>query len=84
MKKIVITFLFALTVPCWAEASDTNARVSPQPETIIYDATEDFPLLNGGNVPFYKDIGNGALAIDARHHEYRNLFPKAELTFSGS
>lgn len=48
-----------------------------------YDARTDFPSLDSGDVPYYKDNNNGALAIDATIVENRNRFARASRTFDG-
>ncbi len=48
-----------------------------------YLAREHFPLLDEGDVPYYKDNRNDALAIDARKVEYRNRYARASRTFDG-
>lgn len=48
-----------------------------------YSAIEDFDNLEGGDVPFYVDNRNDALAIDARIVANRNRFARASRVFHG-
>ncbi|MDB4537596.1 LamG domain-containing protein, partial [Akkermansiaceae bacterium] len=49
----------------------------------VYDATEDFPDITSGAVPYYKDNGNDALAIAANVVANRTGFARASRTFDG-
>ncbi|MGJ8696582.1 MAG: hypothetical protein ACSHYF_09710 [Verrucomicrobiaceae bacterium] len=49
----------------------------------LYDARTDFPSIDGGDVPYYKDNGNGALAIAANVVANRTGFARASRTFEG-
>ncbi|MEO0795571.1 MAG: hypothetical protein AAFX93_10425 [Verrucomicrobiota bacterium] len=64
-----------------------NFQNAPESERsgsgIIYDATEDFSSINTGEVPYYVDNGNDALAINAGNTNYRDKFARAQLTFDG-
>ena len=52
-------------------------------DTVIYNAIEDFPVLDAGEVPYYVDQVRGALAVDASVVAYRDRFAKAEVVFDG-
>ncbi|MFC7335940.1 DUF5060 domain-containing protein [Haloferula chungangensis] len=49
----------------------------------IYDATTDFPDITSGDVPYYRDNGNDALAIAANVEANRVGFARASRTFDG-
>jgi hypothetical protein len=55
-----------------------------QPATYSYVARTDFPVLNAGEVPYYADNGNNALAIDASIVANRDKFARASHTFTGN
>lgn len=61
--------------------ADESARVLTSEYT--YAAVNDFSSITGGEVPYYKDNGNNALAINAGNTSYRDKFAKAALTFDG-
>lgn len=75
MKKLLLPMLIAAAPYCWADGH--------QHSNIILDATEDFKVLDTAKVPYYKDARNDSLAIDARVHDYRNLFAQASTEFKG-
>ncbi|MFK7856607.1 MAG: hypothetical protein AB8B79_21000 [Granulosicoccus sp.] len=51
-------------------------------DTLTYHATTDFPVIDAGEVPYYKDEPTrNALAIDAAIIENRNKFARAEVVF---
>jgi len=60
-----------------------SGLVTSTPE-YTYDATEDFPSYLSGDVPYYIDNGNDALAIDASNVSYRDRFARASRTFDGA
>lgn len=74
-----------------ASLRDTEVHDLRQGETLgllssprySYDATEDFPSLESGDIPYYRDIRNNALAIDASIVENRHRFARAARTFEG-
>lgn len=74
-----------------ASLPDSAARSTSLEETIslpagtlyTYHARSDFPTLEGGDVPYYKDNNNDALAIDATIVENRNSFARASRAFDG-
>ncbi len=51
--------------------------------TTVLNAIEDFPNRSAGDAPFYAETARGALAINAADPTLRNVFAKAETTFSG-
>ena len=53
--------------------------------TYNYQAVSDFPSLESGSVPYYRDTlgGLNVLAINAANEAYRDKFARAELDFSG-
>lgn len=65
-----------LTTP---ESAITGAGSS-----IIYRATGDFPEITGGDVDYYRDNGNDALAIAANIESNRVGFAQASRTFDGA
>ncbi|VGO22463.1 hypothetical protein SCARR_04546 [Pontiella sulfatireligans] len=70
-------------------ANGSTAQTSPESERVtaalyVYQATNDFPVINSGAVPYYKDNGNNALAINAANESYRDQWARAELIFDGS
>jgi hypothetical protein len=78
---VILLFSFALL----ATTINVFAATKKQANTslIVYDATEDFDKIDSGDVPYYIDRRNDALGIDARRHEYRALFARAQKTFEG-
>ncbi len=68
------------------ETTFNNASESDRqgaPETMVYAATTDFPIINSGEVPYYKDTARNALAIDAANTAYRGKFARAQTPFAG-
>ena len=70
------------------ENSNPNPNPDPDPDPDpnpgnVFDATSDFSNIAAGEVPYYKDNNNNALAIDAGNVNYRNKFARAEATFNG-
>jgi hypothetical protein len=53
-------------------------------ETIVYQALDDFPSTESGEVPYYVEDGRGTLAINASLEAYRDKFARATTTFSGA
>jgi len=53
--------------------------------TIEYQAITDFPAIDAGAVPYYRDLGDSrnVLAINAANDSYRDLFARATVTFDG-
>lgn len=74
MKRTLLPLIFT-ALPFVAVHAD---------DTIIYDAIDDFNIIDAGDVPYYQDERNDSLGIDARVLEYRNLFARATITFDGS
>jgi len=61
---------------------DTAQVVATIPGGYVLNAIRDFKTVSGGDfVPYYKDSGRGALAINASQH--KDKFAAAETTFSG-
>ncbi|VGO16085.1 hypothetical protein PDESU_04675 [Pontiella desulfatans] len=52
-------------------------------EEYVFNAVTDFPEIDQGEVPFYKDVEQKALAIDTSKTEHRNKWARASLVFSG-
>ncbi|OED34393.1 hypothetical protein AB833_32145 [Chromatiales bacterium (ex Bugula neritina AB1)] len=77
MKKI----FFAIAAACCSLGS-----ASLQAETLVYQAISDFPSIEDGVVPYYKDQANDrdALAINAGRPENRDLFARATAPFTGT
>ncbi|MDZ8117706.1 PKD domain-containing protein [Pontiella agarivorans] len=72
-----------------SSANGTTAQNAPESERIstesyVYEAVNDFPVITAGEVNYYKDNGNNALAINAATVSNRDKFARAETTFSGS
>ncbi|QBG46738.1 hypothetical protein EGM51_04750 [Verrucomicrobia bacterium S94] len=70
-------------------ANGSTAQNAPESERIstesyVYEAVNDFPEINAGEVNYYKDNGNNALAINAATVSNRGKFARAETVFSGS
>ena len=66
------------------ENSNPNPDPDPDPNPdLSFNATSDFSNITAGEVPYYKDTKNNALAIDASNVNYRNKFARAERTFNG-
>lgn len=82
MKRLCIPLVCLMANSVWA--AEANQAISPSAQSVTLDATEDFSVLNAGEVPYYIDKGNDALGIDARKIEYRNLFARATTPFVGS
>lgn len=78
MKRPIIALISA-TALYGAALSLANEA----PLAISYDARSDFPVIDQGAIPYYKDEDNNALAIDARVKSYRNQFARASRSFEG-
>ncbi len=50
----------------------------------VYRATNDFPNITAGEVPYYVDAARNALAINAANTSYRGKFARAQLTYGGA
>lgn len=48
-----------------------------------YSAVADFPELEAGEVPYYRDTAHDALAINAANESYRDRFARATRVFDG-
>ena len=70
-----------------------TARDAGQPESqregggafgYAYDAITDFPAINAGEVPYYKDTARNALAINAATVANRDKYARATVPFDGA
>ncbi|MCB1754196.1 MAG: hypothetical protein KDJ38_01655 [Gammaproteobacteria bacterium] len=55
-------------------------------ETYQFGAASDFPVIDAGEIPYYRDTAGGKrdwLAINAAITDYRDRFARAETSFSG-
>lgn len=52
--------------------------------TTVLEATVDFPIIDSGTVPYYRHTARDALAINAADPSYRDVFARAETTYSGA
>ena len=53
-------------------------------DTLVFEATTDFPVIDAGEVPYYKDSpARNALAINAAIENYRDKFARAEVVYDG-
>jgi hypothetical protein len=71
-----------------ASVNTNNAQNLATPESefgpaLVYEATTDFPNIDAGEVPYYKET-RPALAIDAANVAYRDKFARAQRTFDGA
>ncbi|MFK7859410.1 MAG: hypothetical protein AB8B64_11325 [Granulosicoccus sp.] len=57
--------------------------VAANADTTTYLAISDFPVIDAGEVPFYRDQARQALAVNAAVVDYRDRFAKAEVVFDG-
>jgi hypothetical protein len=62
----------------------TVATPPPVGDPLVLWATTNFPNINAGAVPAYKDNARNALAIDAANESYRGQFAAAVTTFAGT
>lgn len=83
MKKILTVLLIAYLPMACTTNTQSPPRVSATQNTIVYDATEDFSVLDAGQVPYYIDTRNDSLGIDARVEEYRHMNARAWREFNG-
>lgn len=80
-----IVFRHASTAEATAENLNTpESTTTGGGVSYVYDARADFPNRNAGEVPYYADNNNGALAIDASNVNYRDKFARATRTFDGT
>lgn len=89
MKKLILPLIFAISPlgcafeqPNQQPSKNENLLTPSKNGTLIYDALTAFDQLDAGDVPFYLDRRNNALAIDARVTQYRGLFAKAATEFN--
>jgi hypothetical protein len=64
------------------ESAEESTRTGG-PTSLVYNAVTDFPTINAGEVPYYKDTTRNALAIDAANTAYRGKFARAQTVFNG-
>jgi hypothetical protein len=64
--------------------SRAESETNTVPGILVYAATIDFPNINAGEVPYYKDDARNALAIDASVVSYRDKFARATASFTGT
>ena len=74
-RTVPAACLLALGVACTPRAAIA--------ETWTLDALEDFPSIDAGDVPYYRDVGNDALAIDASVVAYRDRIARATAPHPG-
>ncbi|MDU0352516.1 hypothetical protein RS130_00105 [Paraglaciecola aquimarina] len=77
-KCLILCFMFFSSLGFAEQNTDT-----PTSGGLVYSALEDFRIMAEGLAPYYRDLRYNALAIDARVHDYRNLFAQASVQFSG-
>lgn len=73
MKKLLFAFVAALSI-----------NTPLQAETLVYQALDDFPDTDSGEVPYYRHNRVSALAIDASVEDFREKFARATTVYSGS
>ena len=84
MKTFLIPFLMAVAPLSFAaQHQPTHTTSIKTTASIVYDATEDFTVLDAGTAPYYKDKRNDALGIDARVYAFRDEFARANREFDG-
>jgi len=64
--------------------SAAESELMEQGESYTYDARTNFPNIEDGDVPYYRDNGNGVLGIRANIVENRAGFARASRTFEGA
>jgi hypothetical protein len=53
-------------------------------ETIVFQATSDFPVIDAGEVPYYSEApGRLSLAINAANENFRDKFARATTVYQG-
>lgn len=73
--------LFGTVALCMSCFLTTVARA----ETLVFEATTDFPVIDAGEVPYYSESpGRPSLAIDAAIESYRNKFARASMVYEGA
>lgn len=73
MKKLLFAFVAAIGI-----------NTSLQAETLVYQATSDFPDTSSGEVPYYVHNRESALAINASVEAFRDKFARATTAYSGA
>lgn len=77
---------------CHSDTSTSMAQnlITPVSQVVssevsyLYDTRADFPDITSGDIEYYRDNGNGALAIAANIVSNRTGFAKAERVFDGA
>jgi hypothetical protein len=78
-----IVFRHASTAASVAQDLSTPESARIGGTSYLYDARNDFPGIDGGDVPYYKDNGNGVLAIAANVVANRKGYARASRVFDG-
>ncbi|MFK7911976.1 MAG: DUF5060 domain-containing protein [Akkermansiaceae bacterium] len=79
-----LVFRHTSTAASTAENLNTPVSQTTSSElSYVYDATTDFPDITSGDIEYYKDNGNNALAIAANIVANRTGFARASRTFDG-
>lgn len=82
MKKLIIPLIIACSNICFAfDQQEPKVDKNDMHTPIVFKAVTDFTTLQQGQIPYYLDKRNNALAIDARIFEYRHLFAQASMKF---
>lgn len=79
MQSAISKFAGMACVMFWALFSSTLATAN----TITYNALTDFPIIDAGEVPYYRDEARQALAINAAQVQFRDRFARAEVVYDG-
>lgn len=78
------TTIFTVAALILTSATVLAQAATDGSESQVFKAISDFPQFESGDVPYYKDKKNSALAIRANIAEYRKRFAKATRTFNGT
>lgn len=73
MKKLLFALVAAIGI-----------NTALQAETLVFEATKDFPDTTSGDVPYYVHNRESALAINAGIEAFRDRFARATTTYSGT
>lgn len=79
-----IVFRHTSTASSKAQNLSTPESQTTSGGAIVYDARSDFPDISSGTVDYYRDNGNGALAIAANIEANRGVFARAKRSFDGA
>ncbi len=74
--------LFIAAALCWISFGAPEAAAQSD-DSIYLNAITDFPSIESGMAPYYKDPKHRALAINAANRDFRGKWAKAETTFNG-